>query len=86
MKEKAVLQKLKGRQEKMRPFWERVRKNPRLMVCKLHSTRKEKVRKLRNIHSWRALASLTSEGKCYNQICGWFLCIDAGIDKASWDD
>jgi len=63
-----------------------IEKNPRLFICKLHKGTKNQVKVLRQSKSWRALASATSHGKCSNQICGWFLCIDAGIDKGPWEE
>lgn len=72
-------------QKKLAPFFKKTEKNPHLLVCKAHKATRDEVRKFREEHSWRSVASLTSKGKCSNQICGWFLCIDAGVDKGPWD-
>ena len=77
---------LKKLPEKSMNFIKEVEKNPLLFVCPLHTTNPQNIKRLREDLSWRGLARATSEGKCTNQICGWFLCIYAGIDKGPWED
>ncbi|MBI4145872.1 hypothetical protein HY489_00885 [Candidatus Woesearchaeota archaeon] len=68
-------------QIKLRPWFKKVEKNPRLMVCELHKATKKEVKRLRKDHSWRAVAYATSHGLCSNQLCGQYLCRYAGADE-----
>ena len=72
--------------KKIKTFTEQIEKDPSLMVCKLHKATNEEVNILREEKIWRVMARATFDGRCKNQICGWFLCIVAGLDKVPWED
>ena len=80
------LKTFKKIRKKLAPFFKRVERNPLLMVCKEHKATKKMVKELNKTTSWRGVAAATSQEKCSNQICGWFLCIDAGIANGPWEE
>ncbi len=75
------IKKLEEASKKLSTLSKEIEQNPLLLVCPAHHATKEEVTKIREKHSWRGVARTTSKGTCTNQICGWFLCINAGIDQ-----
>lgn len=76
---------LKELEKKLLPIGKAIEENPKMLICPLHKVTKKEVRLIHGKTSWRGVARATSQGKCTNQICGWFLCIDAGVEKGPWE-